>query len=652
MTAAATTHRFEAEVQELLGLVIHSLYTEREIFLRELISNASDALDKRRIEGLTDETVAFGDAEAVIRLEPDPEKNTLSILDNGIGMSREEMVQNLGTLARSGTRAFLERLKDAGKDEAASLIGRFGVGFYASFMVADEVSVVSRRAGTDEASRWTSKADGTFTVEDATRDTPGTTVTLHLKPKDADDDDFEDFTDTHVLERIVRRHSDFVEHPIQMDVDRWSIERDDEGKPVEGGERKRITETKTLNARTPLWARPKSEVTDEALKDFYRHVTRAFDEPLESIQVAADVPVEIKALLFIPGQAPASWQDRPERASELSLYVRRVLIMPACEDLLPTWLRFVRGVVSSDDLPLNVSRQTLQAHPVVRRIRKMLTGKVLSALEKMRDDDRPRYETFWTTFGPLLKEAIYAGEDDDGRVARLILVKSSAREDWHTLDEHVDKLPEGQDQLLWLSGAEVETLARSPHLEAARKAGRDVLLLGDPIDEWVVNRLREWNDKPFQSLAQGEAPVESDEAKAKRKEREEAEGDFLGAVAKALEGEVAGVHLSSRLAESPAVLVAEEGAPGPTMERMLKQMGHGMPMPRRTLELNPDHPITVRLRTLAQEAPEGEALKDLSLLLLEQARLAEGHAPEDPVGFAARLARVLAASGGPSVVAE
>lgn len=645
MSTTVQTHRFEAEVQELLGLVIHSLYTEREIFLRELISNASDALDKRRIAALTDASLETGDEEPEIRLEPQRATRTLAIHDNGIGMTREELVENLGTLARSGTRAFLERLREAGQSDAGQLIGRFGVGFYASFMVADEVEVISRKAGTATASRWRSKADGTYTVEDAERDRPGTTVLLHLKALDPEDEGAQDWTDTQVLERVVRRHSDFVEAPIRMDVETWEIERGPDGKPKEGGERKKVTQTRTLNARTPLWARPKAEVTAEALSDFYHHITRAFDEPLESVHVVTDVPVEVRALLFVPSEPPADWQQEAVRTSQVALYVRRVLIMPACEDLLPPWLRFVRGVVSSDDLPLNVSRQSLQAHPVVRRIRKLLVGKVLGTLEALRDGDRPKYEQFFEAFGPILKEAIYAGEDDEGRVARLLLVRSTKGDGWRTLDAYVDELPADQESLLWLSGADAATLKRSPHLEAARAKGHDVLLLGDPVDEWVIGRMREYRDKPFRSLAQGGAPAEAEEARTAREEKEKEHGDLLAAVGEVLSGQVARVRYSARLAESPAVLVADEGALGPNMERVMKQMHRGMPVAPRTLELNPEHAVTERLRALHGADPKGEAFQDLAWLLLEQARLAEGQAPEDPVAFAERLARWLGRAG-------
>ena len=652
------THAFEAEVQELLGLVIHSLYTEQEIFLRELISNASDALDKRRIAALTDKALLPEDEVLAIDLTLDAEARTLAIADNGIGMSHDELIENLGTIARSGTRAFLERLREAGQEGAGQLIGQFGVGFYASFMVADEVVVTTRAAGSDVAHVWRSRADGTFTVEPGARDSVGTTVQLHLKPlsvvkegvvkegQAGADDPQKDYTDPYVVEDIVKRHANYVDHPIRMARERWEIERDEEGKPVEGGERKQVTEVETLNARTPLWEQPKREVTEDAARDFYRQITHAMDEPLHAVHVVTEVPVDVKALLFIPTERPQHFLRTPELSSKLALYVKRVLIMPSCEDLLPPWLRFVRGVVASDDLPLNVSRQTLQAHGMTRRIHSMLVGKVLSALETLRDDDRPRYETFFAAFGSTLKEGIAMGAEGAERLRALCLFRGALEEGRKaggrmTLDEYVEEMKDDQEHIYYLTGADEDTLARSPHLESCRAKGWNVLLLGDGVDEWVVQGLSEYNGKPLKALSQGEAAAEDEEARTAREAKESEHEDLLSDMASVLEAHVSSVRYSSRLADSPAVLVAEEGAMGPAMERMLKEMQADYAGAKRILELNPDHPVVLRLHALHAEDPKAEAFLDLTHLLHGQARLAEGGAPAEPLAFAERLARWL-----------
>ena len=638
---AAERHAFGAEVQELLGLVIHSLYTEQEIFLRELLSNASDALDKRRIAALTDGTLLPEGEELGILLEADAEGRTLTVSDNGIGMTREELIENLGTIARSGTRAFLERLAEAGKEGAGQLIGQFGVGFYASFMVADEVEVISRAAGSDEAHRWRSKADGTFTVEPASREGVGTSVLLHLKPKDVSDEQARDYTDHYTLSDIVRRHANYVEHPIRMERERWEIERDDEGKPVEDGERKKVVDLEILNARTPLWEQPKKDVTEDAALAFYRQLTHAMDKPLETLHVVTEVPVEVKALLFVPTERPMNWMRTPELTAKVALYVKRVLIMPACEDLLPPWLRFVRGVVASDDLPLNVSRQTLQAHGMTRRIRSMLTGKVLSALESIRDKERGRYETFFAAFGSTLKEGIAMGDEHADRLRALSLFRGAKGPERMTLDEYVEAMPEDQEHIYYLIGADEDTLARSPHLEACRAKGWNVLLLGDGVDEWVVQHVSEHKGKTLKALAEGEAAAEDDEARERRQAQEGEHADLLKAMGALLSDHIASVRFSSRLADSPAVLVAEAGAMGPAMERMMREMNASYEGNKRILELNPEHAIVARLRSLHEADAEGAAFADLVHLVHGQARLAEGSAPTDALDFADRLARWL-----------
>lgn len=637
MTATVETRRFEAEVEELLHLVIHSLYTQKEIFLRELISNASDALDKRRLEGLRTPGAGVDPDGLWIRVVPDPKARTLTVADNGVGMSREELVSNLGTIARSGTRAFVERLK-ASREEAAGLIGQFGVGFYSAFMVAHTVVVESRPHDAPRGARWTSSAKGEYTIEEVEGLEPGTRVILHLKdPAPAPDGGAgdegapeADFTAPFVLRQVIKRHSDFVEWPIYLEP----------AGEAPAGPREPV------NSRRPLWTRPKDEIRPDEHAEFYRQVAHAFDEPALTLHLKADVPVEYTALLYAPTERPLDWGYEPRVRSRLALYVRRVLIMPECEDLLPPWLRFVRGVVECPDLPLNVSRQTLQANPLTRRIRKHLVGKVLGGLKGLLEKDREAYARFYASFGAVLKEGIAVGEDEEERLARLLLFASTTQQNPTTLAEYVERMATGQEAIYVLSGRDERAAAQAPHLEAYVRRGLEVLLLTDPIDDWVLQRLVTFAGKPLRRIDQagvepgaGDAPAEAPGTPAPG----EAHKDLLEALGQRLGPHVEAVRLSTRLEHSPALLVTAEGAPGPAMERMLRE-SQGMkdlPPIRRTLELNPGHPLFRRLVEAYGADPQGARFDDLAHVLLGQAYLREGIAPADPVDFARRLERLL-----------
>ena len=484
-TESAQSLPFETEVQELLDLMIHSLYSHPEIFLRELISNASDACDKLRFEALTKPELGVDTTQLGIRLEADTEARTLTIVDDGIGMSRDELISNLGTIAGSGTRRLMRELKESGADERPELIGQFGVGFYASFMVADEVVVESLRAGEEQGHRWSSKADGRYTIEDAEGLERGTRITLHLK--DAGEDG-QDFTAEHVLRGLVKRYSDFVEYPIRMGDD-------------------------TLNSRKPVWARPKSDVTEEEYADFYKHLSHDFHDPLETIHFKAEGSTEYTALLYIPAQRPFDLFREQQPHSKLSLYVKRVLITGECKELLPSWLRFVRGVVEAADLPLNVSREILQSNPHMRAIKKRLTKKVLASLASILKDDRERYAGFWKEFGSVLKEGICLGEDEDGAIAELCLFESSRGEGLTTLAEAVERMPEGQPAIYTVTGPDRETLDASPHVAAYKQRGYEVLYLTEPIDEWMIDRLTSFQDKPLRSVHAVDEDLLSDSEK-------------------------------------------------------------------------------------------------------------------------------------------
>ncbi len=652
MTAQAETHTFEAEVQQVLSLVIHSLYTNKDIFLRELISNASDALDKLRFEALTDTTL-ITDGEALgIALDADKETGILKIADNGIGMSREELVKNLGTIASSGTRRFLQAAAEGGDNsERPDLIGQFGVGFYSAFMVADEVVVETRRAGSDEGFRWRSKGDGSYEIESVEGLSRGTVVSLHLRkaaePAGEGDDATTDegalkYLEEWTLREVVRSYSDFVEHPIQMEVERDVPKLDDDGKPIEG---ETVTEIKleTLNSQKPLWARPKSEIKDEEHAEFYRHLTHDWSEPLSSLHFSAEGSLEYTALLYLPSKAPMDMFDPSNRDSNVSLYVRRVLIQKECKELLPSFLRFVRGVVECSDLPLNVSRETLQDDPRLGQIQKRLVKKTLEEFSKLLNNKREEYAEFWEAFGSVIKEGIWSGEGDTDKIAKICLFHSSNGEAMVTLDEYIERMKDGQEVIHVLTGADRATVESSPLLESVAAKDEEVLYLIDPVDEWVLQRLTEYADKKIVALDKGDAQ-EEDDVKEKREELQKEHEGFLGSLQTALDEEISEVRFTSRLKDSPAVLVAAEGGMSGHMERLLKRSGQEMPKQKRILELNPEHDLVKSLTKLHGVDEKSPRLAEAAEVLHGQALLAEGATPKDPKRFSQLVTELLLGS--------
>jgi molecular chaperone HtpG len=629
MSTTVETRPFQAEAQELLALVVHSLYRNREVFLRELLSNASDAIDKRRVEALQQpDRAAAGEPE--IRIAVDRERRTLSVSDDGIGMTKDELVSNLGTIARSGTRAFLEKLRAAG-EAAPTLIGQFGVGFYASFLVADEVVVDSRRAGADEAWRWRSDGKGSFTVEPGDREQAGTTVTLHLRAKaDDEDDDPADFLEEHAIRDVVRRWSDFVEHPIRMEVEA----------PAKDGRTERRVDT--LNSRKPLWARAKDEIRREEYDEFYRRLAHDWTPPAEVIHFKAEGTTEYTALLFVPGHRPMDLFEGPQARSKVALYVRRVLILAECPDLLPGWLRFVRGLVDAPDLPLNVSRETLQQNPVVRQIERRLVKRVLESLASTLEKDRAKFRAVWGDFGVVLKEGIYAGGDEDNRISKIALWETTAADEPTTLPEYVARMKPGQQAIWYLAGNERKTLESSPHLEAFRKSGEEVLFFVDPIDEWVVERLATFEGKTLKPIDRADPDREGAAAKEVREKLDREHRDALAAIEERLKESVRAVRFSTRLSESPAVLVSEGGGVSANMERILRAARQDVPAEKRVLELNPDHALVKKLLELHAADPRAERVGDLTELLHGQALLAEGSPLPDPGRFSKLLARLYA----------
>lgn len=638
MTTAATTHEFQAEARQLLDLVIHSLYSHEEVFLRELVSNASDALDKLRFAALTEEGLDASDL--AIELEADPAARTLTIADNGIGMDADELVQNLGSIASSGTRRFMDELATTDKADVPELIGRFGVGFYAAFMVADRVVVDTRKAGSDEAHRWVSTGDGAYTVEPTEKTEAGTRVVLHLKALDDDRDDAKDFTKEWTIRETIRRYSDFVEYPIRMDVERTEQPEEEGGEPVT------TRETVTLNSMRPLWTKAKSEVSDEDYAEFYKHLAHDWNEPLDTIHFKAEGTLEYSALLFVPKAARQNLFDPEGPKSSVQLYVRRVFISDAVEDLVPVWLRFLVGVVDSADLPLNVSRETLQYTRQLGQIRKRITRKSVDAFKKLCSDRREDWEGFWGEFGPAVKEGLYFETDLTEELAEACLFRSTHEGDegasgLTTLDEYLARKPEDQEAIYVITGPDMASIESSAHLEAYRAKGFEVLLLADHVDEFWLSRLESFRDVPLRAIHKGSSDLDDEDTKKELEAKETESKELLDAVGAAVGEQVSGVGFSSRLVDSPAVLVVEEGAAAPHVERAMRASGQGFgPEAKRRLELNPEHAVVKKLESLRGGDPERFARH--AQVLYGQALLAEGSPLPDPAAFTKLVAELLA----------
>ncbi len=606
MSETLERHAFGAEVGRLLDLVVHALYSEREIFLRELVANAADAVDRRRFEALTDATLGLP-PEAKLRILPDAEARTLTISDPGIGMTKEELGQHLGTIARSGTLAFAKSLADAPAADKPSLIGQFGVGFYSAFMVADRVEVTSRRAGTDHAWCWASEGRGEYTIAPATREAPGTDIVLHIKQ------DAGEFLEPFRLQAVIRKWADHITIPIVL-------VKDGEEQPANEG--------------TALWRKPKSEVTEEQYAEFYRHVAHAFDAPWATLHWRAEGTLDFSALLFVPGSKPFMAVE-DVRESRVRLHVRRMFITDEAA-LLPPWLRFVQGVVDTEDLPLNVSREMLQATPVLARIRKALTTRVLSEL-KSRARDADAYAGFWENFGQVLKEGVWEDAEHRKDIAALLRFRSSAVEGWTSLADYVARMKDGQEAIYILAGDDAGALAKSPQLEGFRAKGVEVLLLTDGIDAFWPERLGTFEEKPIRSVTQGVADLSKIEGAAP--EGEAADVTLLLARLKdALKEEVGEVRATDRLVESAVVLAAPQYGPDLQMQRMLRRAGRPAGGALPVLEINPRHAL---IRKLAENVATDTTLEETAGLLLDLARVQDGDAPRDPAGFARKVAQAL-----------
>ncbi len=624
------TNQFKAEIAEMLDLVVNSLYSKKEIFLRELVSNASDAIDRAKFLGLTDKSLLADNPEWKIQISVNKAEKTLMVSDNGIGMDAEELERNLGTIASSGTKKFREMLKEKGGDSLPELIGQFGVGFYAAFMVADKVTVETLKRGTAASFKWESDMSGSYTVSDGDRDFPGTSITLHLR------DDQLEYLDYWRVEELVRKYSDFIAYPVLFkQLDPPKDEKEDDRKSRE--ER----ESKPLNTMVALWKRAKKDVRQEEYDEFYKHLTHDWEAPLETIPFSGEGAVEFKALLFLPKKVTMDL-FMPQQKRGLSLYVRNVFIGDDIEMLLPGYLRFVKGVVDSSDLPLNVSREMLQDDAVIRKIKDAVANKVLSALEEMKKKDAKRYDGFWASFGTLLKEGVHTDWERADRIKKLLKYPTARGEDGKTvfLEDYVKDMPSSQKDIYYICAERESDARRSPQLEAARKHGCDVLLWCDPVDDYLTESLREFDGKKFVDVAKGEVKFGSeDEQKAEKDANDKAAADlkpFLDAVKKELEASVSDVRVSTRLTDSPCCLVAQEHAMPPSMVRMMRAMHQEVAEEKRILEINATHPLIAKIRGL-----EGDALKDAVEVLYDAALVAEGSPVADGAKFAKLVANLL-----------
>ncbi len=624
-----TTKKFKTEVKQLLDLVIHSLYSNKEIFLRELISNASDAIDKARFESLTNKAIVSDDLK--INISVDKEKKALIIADNGIGMTQEEVETNIGTIARSGTKAFMEQIKEQGKGDT-ELIGQFGVGFYSAFMVADHVELVTKKAGADsDAVKWSSDGSGEYSIETAEKATQGTEITVYLT------EEFEEFMQEYRIKNIVQKFSDYIEYPVVLEVEREEGEDDD---------KKTVVKEETVNSQKAIWTRSKSDITEEEYEEFYKHISHDYNAPQETVHWTVEGTSEFKALLFIPSQPPMDFM-MPDRKKGLHLYVKRVFISDNCEELIPEYLRFVKGVVDSSDLPLNVSREILQEDRQIKIIEKNVVKKVLSTLKTMKENDIEKYTAFWKNFGRVLKEGMHFDFANKDKIKELMLFETANGEAGKliSLKEYVEEMPEGQSDIYYIAGENRSVVENSPHLEAFRKKGYDILFLTDPIDEWVVQSLPEYDEKSLKSVTRGDVELGSDEEKEESKKALDEAGKkyetVIGVIQKVLEEDVKEVRLSNRLTESASCLVADQYAMDANMERIMKAMGQDMPKSKRILELNPTHPVLEMLKSTCDTDVKDQKIADYAGLLFDLALLAEGSSPRNPLQLSKKIGELM-----------
>ena len=634
MDARKETHAFKTEINQLLNIIIHSLYSHPEIFLRELISNASDAIDKLRFKSQLDSSILGDDTEFKIKIAVDPDTRTLTVSDNGIGMTYDEVVENIGTIAKSGTAGFLEAMDAAKKDAtlAPELIGQFGVGFYSAFVVADKVTLVTRAAGSEQATKWESTGDGTYSIEAVEKPARGTSVILKLKKAD---DDEQDFTKEWVIRNVVKKHSDFVAYPIVMDVKKTKPVLDKDGKP-EKDKTETAIEEETLNSMKAIWAKDKSEVTDEEYNEFYSHVSHDWNPPLARLHLKLEGTTEYSALLYVPSKAPFQFFS-PELKHGIALYSKRVFIMDDCADLMPPYLSFIKGVVDAPDLNLNVSREILQHNTLVKNIRKNLVKKVLELLAGL---DKDKYEQFYAEFGPIFKSGVSADFENREKIGGLLRYKTTkSDEKWTSLADYVSRMQPDQNDIYYITGENLTMLANSPHLERLKDKDYEVLLMNDPIDEWVIRDLGEFEKKPFKSAEKGDLDGQAVDDKKK-----EEYGPLFEFLKTSLDDKVKEVKPSTHLKDSVACLTGETYDMSAFMEKVMRATGQNVPQTKRALELNMDHPLLTKIREVFEKDREAAVLKDYSQLLYDLAMIAEGGKVDNPSRFSKVIGDLMAGS--------
>jgi len=643
------TREFQAETKQLLDLMIHSIYTNKEIFLRELISNASDAIDKLRFQSLTNHDLLEGDENFEIFIVPDEATNTLTISDNGIGMTYDEVVENIGTIAKSGTKSFLEKLKEKETATDNQLIGQFGVGFYSSFMISDKVTLITRAPGQEKGVKWESAGDGTYTIEECDKEKRGTTIIIALG------EDFrsashpeENFLERYTIESLIKKYSDYIRYPIKMNFIKEEQPLDADGKEIEDAPATQTVEVRTLNSMTPLWTKSKNEITPEEYQLFYKDLFHDWEESLELIHSKAEGTVEYTTLLFIPSRAPHDFYSQ-QASSGIRLYSKQVFIMDNCKDLLPEYLRFVRGLVDSPDFSLNISREILQHSTQLKLIGKNLEKSVLKTLEKLLTKDRPKYEKFWKEFGRALKIGAYTDYSSRDKLKDLLLFSSSQSADTlTTLADYTKRMPENQKVIYYATGKDQASVERLPQMELLQEKNIEVLYLFDQVDEFTIDALKEYDGKKFHSISRGDldlGDIDSPESKQNTEAICKENKSLIEAIKESLKGKIADVKISNRLKSSAVCLVSDDNGISLSMEQILSEMNQTMYKASRILEINPTHDLFTTLQSLHETAPDSESFKDYCELLYVQALLIEGILPEDPIGFANKVASLMARTG-------
>ncbi len=633
------TRKFEAQTQKVLDLMIHSLYSNKDIFLRELIANAADAIDKARFHSLSHKDMA---QDWIIRIEPDKKRKTIKIMDNGIGMTHDEVVKNIGTIAQSGTKGFIEELSKKDQKNAPELIGQFGVGFYSAFMVSDNIEIETKKGGSSEpAVKWVSRGEGEYTIDDSTRTEQGTTVTLYLKK------DEEKYLETWKLKEIVKKYSDFIEYPIKMKDMVKEPKKKEEGDKSEKPEYIDVEKDEILNSQKAIWLRNQKEITEEEYKQFFNHLSRSGGDPLKTIHYSAEGTSEFKALLFIPSKNPVTVFMPDTRKKNLHLYIRRIFITDECPDLLPEYLRFVDGVVDSNDLPLNVSRETLQDNPTLDKIEKNLIKKIIATLTQIKESEKEKYTSFFKEFGRYIKEGVHSDYENKDKLQDLLLFESMKNEPGKliSLKEYSDAMPKEQKDIYYIVGESRRIIENSPHLEMFKAKGFDVIFMTEPIDEFVVMNMFKYGEKGMRAVGKGEIDLDTEEEKKQNKEKEEQAkkeySSLLEFIQKKLDENVNEVRFSKRLIDSACCLVGGAYDQSPYMERIMKSMNQAMPKNKRVLELNQNHPLVSAMKKLYEVNSNDPKLGEFAELLYDQALLAEGSPISNPMQFAKRVANLM-----------